>query len=461
LQAGVVPEQFALLMHGTHTPAAVSHAGVAPTHWLAFVAEHWPHAPDAWHAGVAPPQSVSAWHASQRCVPVLQAGVVPEQVALLVHCTHTPAAVSHAGVAPVHWPAFVAEHWPHAPDPWHAGVKPLQSPSLLHAWQRCVPMLHAGVAPEQLALLVHCTHTPAAVLHAGVAPPHWVAFVAEHWPHVPDGWHAGVAPLQSPSTPHAPQRCEAVLHTGFAPEQLALLMHWTHTPATVLQAGVPPVHWVVLAAEHWPHAPDPWHAGVAAPQSPSPLHAWHRCVPTLHTGFVPEQLALLVHATHAPAAVSHAGVGLMHRVELVAEHWPHAPDPWHAGVATPHSPSPAHPRHRCVAALHTGVVPEQLALLEHWTHTAAAVSQAGVAPVHLLVFVAEHWPHAPENWHAGVAPLHSPSQPHARHVCVPVSHTGFVPEQLALVMHSTHSPTAALHAGVAPMHWVAFVAEHW
>jgi hypothetical protein len=104
---------------------------------------------------------------------VLHAGVTPEQFALLVHTTHKPATVSHAGVAPPHWLVLPAEHCPHAPDGSHAGVPPPQSVSPLQARHACVPESHTGVAPEHCALLVHCTQ-PTAMMHRGVAPPHAV-----------------------------------------------------------------------------------------------------------------------------------------------------------------------------------------------------------------------------------------------------------------------------------------------
>jgi hypothetical protein len=45
---------------------------------------------------------------------------------------------------------------------------------------------------------------------------------------------------------------------------------------------------------------------------------------------------------------------------LVAEHCPQAPDDSQAGVAPPHSPSPAQARQTCVVVLQTGAVPP------HW-----------------------------------------------------------------------------------------------
>lgn len=77
LQTGVVPPQSLLERHATQVPFATLQACVAPEHELAFVAEHWPQAPEGWHAGVAPPQSWSAEQGTQVCVTRSQAGVVP------------------------------------------------------------------------------------------------------------------------------------------------------------------------------------------------------------------------------------------------------------------------------------------------------------------------------------------------------------------------------------------------
>jgi hypothetical protein len=63
----------------------------------------------------------------------------------------------------------------------------------------------------------------------------------------------------------------------------------------------------------------------------------------------------------------------VHAVELVAEHWPQAPDDSQAGVAPPHSPSPAHWRHMCVVVLQTGVVPLHCAFDVQGTQVPVAV----------------------------------------------------------------------------------------
>ena len=84
-------------------------------------------------------------------------------------------------------------------------------------------------------------------------------------------------------------------------------------------------------------------------------------------------------------------------VALVAEHWPQAPEGWQAGEAPPHSPSPAQPRQVCVAVLQIGAVPPHWAFDTHGTQRALPVSQTGVAAAQAVAFVAEHWPHAPED----------------------------------------------------------------
>ena len=63
-----------------------------------------------------------------------------------------------------------------------------------------------------------------------------------------------------------------------------------------------------------------------------------------------------------------------------------------------------------------------------------------MAPLHAVALVAEHWAQAPLAWQAGVAPLHSTSPAQARHVCVPVLHTGVVPLHCAFEVQGTHVP---------------------
>jgi len=136
-------------------------------------------------------------------------------------------------VAPLHWLALPSEHWPQAPDGWHAGVAPPHSPSPAQARHVCVARLHTGVVPPHCALDVHGTHVAVATLQTGVAPEHSEALVAEQTPQAPDGWHAGVAPPQSASLAQARQVCVAALQIGAAPPHCAFDTHGTHVPAGV------------------------------------------------------------------------------------------------------------------------------------------------------------------------------------------------------------------------------------
>ena len=142
----------------------------------------------------------------------------------------------------------------------------------------------------------------------------------------------------------------------------------------------------------------------------------------------------------------------MQRFVLVAEHWPHAPVDWQAGVAPPHSLSPAHARQMCAATLQTGVVPPHSAFELQFTQVPLVTLQAGFAPVQRLVFVAEQTPHAPDGWQAGVAPppqSASPLQP--RQVWLVPSQTGVVPEQSAFARHATQLPVDVKQSGVPPV----------
>lgn len=94
------------------------------------------------------------------------------------------------------------------------------------------------------------------------------------------------------------------------------------------------------------------------------------------------------------------------------------------------------------------------------TQVPVGTSQAGVEPVHLVLFVAEQIPHAPDGWQAGVDPPQSASPVHARQVCVLASQAGVVPPQSALARQRTHFPALVSQRGVEPVHWMLLVAEH-
>jgi hypothetical protein len=128
---------------------------------------------------------------------------------------------------------------------------------------------------------------------------------------------------------------------------------------------------------------------------------------------------------------------------LLAEHWPQAPETWQAGVAPPHSSSPAHARHTCEVTSQNGDVPAHCAFDVQVTQVPVGVWQRGVVPVHASEFDAEHWPQAPPGWQAGVAPPHSESPAQARHVWNAGSQTGDAPEQSASARHGTQVPVVA------------------
>jgi hypothetical protein len=188
LHTGMEPPHSLSARQVTHVPAGVKQTGVVPPQRDTLPAEHWPHAPLGWQAGTAPlVHSPSPAHARQVCVATLHTGAVPAHCALLTHGTHVADGTSHAGVAPVHRLALVAEQIPHAPLGWHAGTEPPQSPSPPHARQVCVAGLQTGVAPPHCALETHGTQLPDGAWHTGVAPLQLVALVAEHWLHAPLG----------------------------------------------------------------------------------------------------------------------------------------------------------------------------------------------------------------------------------------------------------------------------------
>jgi hypothetical protein len=203
------------------------------------------------------------------------------------------------------------------------------------------------------------------------------------------------------------------------------------------------VHAVALPVEHWPQAPLPWQAGVAPPQSASPPQARHRWVVVLQTGVVPPHSAFVSQLAQTPRATLQTGIAPEHLVLFVAEQTPQAPPGWQAGVAPPQSASPPQARHVWVDVLQTGVVPPHSALETHGTQLPTVVLQTGVAAVHLVPLLAEHWPQAPPGSQAGVAPPQSPSIAQAWHVWKMRSQTGVAPEQSLLARHVTQVPLVA------------------
>jgi hypothetical protein len=150
-------------------------------------------------------------------------------------------------------------------------------------------------------------------------------------------------------------------------------MQLTQVPLGTSQAGVVPVHLLVLVPEQMPQAPEAWQAGVAPLQSPSPPQLRQVWAPLSQTGVVPLQSALARQRTHLPRGASQSGVAPVHWTLLFAEHWPQAPEDWQAGAAPPHSLSPLQARQVWKAKSQTGAVPEQSASARQRTQVAAGV----------------------------------------------------------------------------------------
>jgi hypothetical protein len=91
-----------------------------------------------------------------------------------------------------------------------------------------------------------------------------------------------------------------------------------------------------------------------------------------------------------PEAASQVVTAPVHTVVFVAEQTPQLPDGSQAGAAPPHSPSPAQPRHTCVAVSHVGFAPPHWAFVRQPTQVAVATSHTEVAPTQREPFVAEH-----------------------------------------------------------------------
>ncbi|HVR01926.1 MAG TPA: hypothetical protein VMT47_07335, partial [Polyangia bacterium] len=417
--------------------------------------------PLGWQAGVAPPQSASPAQSRQVCVVASQVGRLVSHCALVRQPPQVPEPTSQRGVAPVHAVVFVAEHAAQAPLGWQAGVAPPHWPSVVQPRQVCVVVSQTGLVPPHWALESQVSQMPFAASQVDDGPVQALLLVAEQTPQAPFGWQAGVAPPQSASPAQPRQTCMARLQTGVAPPHWAFATQTTQVPLPASQAGVVPPQRVLLVAEQEPQAPLGWQAGVAPPQLASLAQPRQTCAPRSQTGVAPAQSAFEAQPTHVPLGRSQVGVAPAHVVLLVAEQGRQAPLAWQAGVAPPQSPSRTHGPQVCVATSQTGAVPPHWELDTQGTQVEVVTSQAGRVPVHLTALPAEHWPQAPLASQAGVAAPHSPSAAQGRQVWVTRSHTGVVPAQSAPEAQATHVPVARLQARVAPVHWVAFVAEHW
>ena len=204
LHVGALPAQSVFALQPTHVPLGASQTCDPPVHCVTLPSEHCPHAPDAWQAGVAPPQSASLAHFPQIWL-----------------------------------------------DP-HTGVVPPQSPAVRQPTQLLTVVSQRGVAPLQLASLAHVTHAPKFVLAtlSQTSPPEHSALSAQ----ARQAWlvesHTGFVPLQSVLAKHPRHTLRTVSHFDVLPLQFALLVHATHCPCfdpLSAHAGVVPEHSVSAA----------------------------------------------------------------------------------------------------------------------------------------------------------------------------------------------------------------------
>jgi len=321
--------------------------------------------------GVTPPQSPSPRHPAQVPPPVAvsQRGLSAEQreVSAVVQAAQTPfgrqigASAPHSAadeqprqvdfvasqtdLLPVHAELAPAAHWTHAPVVEQTGSDAGQSGEAAQARQVWAVVSQIGFVPLQSAFDAQPTHAPLPTSQSEAAPLHEVLLVAEQAPHAPEGWHAGAAPPHSPSIAQPRQLCAVASQTGLSAGQSASFAQAMQSPTVASQIGIAPVQEEVLTAEHWPHAPLGSQAGVAPPHWVSFVQAVHAWAVVSQTGFVAPHWVFVAHVLQIPSVVLHAEVGPVQDDELVAEHTPHAPLGWQAGVAPPHWASVVQPLH--------------------------------------------------------------------------------------------------------------------
>lgn len=119
-----------------------------------------------------------------------------------------------------------------------------------------VAVAQMGVAPEHVVFVRHWTHLLVVALQTDVVPVHLVLFELVHCTHAPPVAHAARAgsfsPTQSASPAH-PWHFSLVPQTGVAPVQFAEVVQPTQVFVVVSQAGVAPVHDVLVVAVHCTH----------------------------------------------------------------------------------------------------------------------------------------------------------------------------------------------------------------
>jgi hypothetical protein len=157
--------------------------------------------------------------------------------------------------------------------------------------------------------------------------------------------------LGAPSAVQATQVCVVVEQTGVTPPQSSRPRQATQTPTPdeTSQRGFVAGQWVVSSVVQAAQAPVGRQIGASALQSALLPQARQVCEPRSQTGVVPPHCAFDTQATQVPLVVLQTGVAPVQRVALVAEQMPQAPEGWQAGIAPPHSLSPAQPRQVWVA----------------------------------------------------------------------------------------------------------------
>lgn len=460
--SGAAAGHSASAVQGRQVAVGASQTGRVGAQAATFPGPHCAQAPDAVQTGVWPGHSASRLHGRQTWFTPSQMGAAPLQSAFAMQATQWPAAVSHTAVAPEQIVLFVAEQLPQAPLGWQAGVAPEQSPSPPHARQVWVVGSQVGVAPAHCDAITQATQFPVDVSQVAVVPVHFVVLVAEHVPQAPFGWQAGVTPPHSPSPLQPRQACVVASQVGVAPAHWAPDKQPTQVPVATLQTGVAPMQWMLFVAEQPPQAPLDWQAGVAPPHSASAAHPRQVCVVPSQAGVVAWHCAAVTQPTQVAVGALHTGVAPVQSAAFVAEQVPQEPFGWQAGVAPPHSPSPAHPRQVCVVASQAGVPPPHCADVTQATHVPLETLHTGVVPAQRVALPAEQTPQEPSGWQAGVAPPQSLSPPQARQIWKAGSQTGVAPPQSAAVKQPTQMWDAVLQTGVGAAQVVSFTqATHW
>ena len=448
-QIGVVAAALGVdVRHATHVPVGVWHSGVVPVHAVPFPAEHWPHAPPGWHAGVAPPHSPSPAQPRQEWNAGSQTGVAPGQSVSARHETHVP----RRRVADAASCRCTGSCCP--PSTGRTRRSPGRPASRRRTRRR----------PRRPGTCGSRGCTPA------VAPPH------SRVRHAADAGAArdvaGGRRARAPGLVGG--RADAARAARLAGRRRA------RAAVAVAAAGAARVRRAVadgrgaaaLRVGHARHAgagrrrgrpasrpcsARRWSPSTARTRRPAGRPASRRC----RTRRRPRRRgrcasrrctpasrrrsrASARHVTHVPAGVKQTGVVPPQRDALLAEHWPHAPLGWQAGVA-PAALAVARARpagvrrdvahRRRPAALR--VASRTARTSPTGRRTRASRPRTGVA------FVAEQMPARAAR--AGTPASRRRSRRRrrtARQVCVARLQTGVAPPHCAFEMHGTQLPTA-------------------